>query len=170
MDSMRREAVEKDIELEAVSSSLAEEKAQRVRISDLIPIGDIFIYCVVCCLLSKVKLSLKIEQMTAYLERLQQQEGPDSGTSMEYLKNCIFKYMSSTHRNERVRLYPVIATILKLTAAERAEIEVALQAQTLTNQIASTLGAAPTSSGHGAATTDSGVISSLGAFAANLFG
>lgn len=46
---------------------------------------------------------------------------------MEYLKNCILKFMSSSDMSEKRRLYPVIATILKLTAQEMKTIELAFQ-------------------------------------------
>lgn len=64
----------------------------------------------------------------AFLDRTKQlREGPDSATSMEYLKNCVFKFMSSSDLSEKRRLYPVIATILKLTAAEMRSVEVAFR-------------------------------------------
>ena len=64
----------------------------------------------------------------AYLERTKQlHEGPDSAINMEYLKNCMFKFMSSSDLSERRRLYPVIATILKLTGQETKAIELAFQ-------------------------------------------
>jgi hypothetical protein len=47
------------------------------------------------------------------------QEGPDSAINMEYLKNCVYKYMASNELSEKKRLYPVICTILKLTSQER---------------------------------------------------
>lgn len=64
----------------------------------------------------------------AYLERTKQlHEGPDSAINVEYLKNCMLKFMSSSDLSERRRLYPVIATILKLTSQETKAIEVAFQ-------------------------------------------
>lgn len=44
----------------------------------------------------------------------------------EYLKNCIFKFMSSTESSERKRLYPVIGTILNFTPRERSAVEEAM--------------------------------------------
>lgn len=38
---------------------------------------------------------------------------------MEYLKNCVYKYMSSNELSEKKRLYPVICTLLKLTNQEK---------------------------------------------------
>lgn len=72
-------------------------------------------------------LQSRVEELRAYLDRLKQQEGPDSATSMEYLKNCVFKFMSSTDLSEKQRLYPVIATILKLTSQEMKAVEAAFQ-------------------------------------------
>jgi hypothetical protein len=50
-------------------------------------------------------------------------EGPDSAINMEYLKNCIFKFMNTFEISEKKRLYPVIATILKFTNLEKKQIE-----------------------------------------------
>lgn len=70
-------------------------------------------------------LSNKIEELLAFIDRTKRLNdgGPDSTINMEYLKNCIFKYMCSTELSERKRLYPVISTILKLTSQELALIE-----------------------------------------------
>ena len=74
-------------------------------------------------------LSNRVEELLAYLERTKQlREGPDSAINMEYLKNCVFKFMSSSDLSEKRRLYPVIATILKLTGQEMKAIEGAFRA------------------------------------------
>ena len=76
----------------------------------------------------------------AYLERIKQQDGPDSATNMEYLKNCVFKFMCSVDFSERRRLYPVIATILKLTSQEMLAIENAfLTIEARDNELQNTL-------------------------------
>lgn len=41
---------------------------------------------------------------------------------MEYLKNCVLKFMTSSQLSEKKRLFPVIATILKLTNAEKDSV------------------------------------------------
>ena len=86
--------------------------------------------------------------MTAFLERSQKlQDSPDGAINIEYLKNCVFKYMSSTRRSDRMRLYPVIATILKLTPSEREEIDSALKSQaSYASQFASSLSAVSSAS------------------------
>ena len=73
-------------------------------------------------------LKNRVEELLAFLDRTKQlREGPDSAMNMEYLKNCMLKFMSSSDLSEKRRLYPVIATILKLTAQEMRSIEVAFQ-------------------------------------------
>lgn len=65
----------------------------------------------------------------AFLERTKRlHEGPDSAVNMEYLKNCIYRFMATTEISEKLRLFPVISTILKLTSDEQATIEGALRA------------------------------------------
>eukprot|EP00597_Dinobryon_sp_UTEXLB2267_P010045 CAMPEP_0170098556 /NCGR_PEP_ID=MMETSP0020_2-20130122/495_1 /TAXON_ID=98059 /ORGANISM="Dinobryon sp., Strain UTEXLB2267" /LENGTH=829 /DNA_ID=CAMNT_0010321007 /DNA_START=18 /DNA_END=2507 /DNA_ORIENTATION=- len=77
----------------------------------------------------KRKLESKVEELKAFLDRIKKlQDGPDSAINMEYLKNCVFKYMSSNELSEKKRLYPVICTILKLTHHERKMIEAVLLA------------------------------------------
>jgi hypothetical protein len=97
-------------------------------------------------------LQARVEELRAYLDRLKQQEGPDSATNMEYLKNCVFKFMASTDLSEKRRLYPVIATILKLTSQEMKAVESAFQLSAAQdNELQNTL-------------------SSLGSFATNSLG
>lgn len=63
----------------------------------------------------------------AFLERTKKlQDGPDSAINMEYLKNCVFKFMTTNEISERRRLYPVICTVLKLTSQEIAAVEKAI--------------------------------------------
>jgi hypothetical protein len=80
---------------------------------------------------NKIKLEHRIEELLAYLERTNKlHDGPDASVNMEYLKNCIYKYMTSVELSEKKRLYPVIATILKLTNKEKDDIENLLDTQT----------------------------------------
>ena len=72
---------------------------------------------------------------------------------MEYLKNCVFKFMSSTEFSEKKRLYPVISMILKLTAEETKLIENTL----LVDESA------------GSAEIATGTINSIGALASTSF-
>ena len=75
-------------------------------------------------------LKARVEELIAYLDRSKQlQQGPDSAVNMEYLKNCVYKFMSSSDHSEKRRLYPVIAMILKLTTQEMGAIEEAFRAQ-----------------------------------------
>jgi hypothetical protein len=47
--------------------------------------------------------------------------------NIEYLKNCIYKYMTTLNLSEKQRLYKVIATILNFTTKEVKFIEEVLQ-------------------------------------------
>ena len=74
----------------------------------------------------KKKLETRIEELVAYLDRTQKLQEGDSAVNMEYLKNCIYRFMSTTEVSEKKRLFPVISTILKLTSNEKKQIEIAL--------------------------------------------
>ena len=75
------------------------------------------------------KLSIRIDELVAFLERSKKlSDSPDSAVNIEYLKACIFKFMSSTEISEKKRLAPVICTVLKLTPVECKEIDNALAA------------------------------------------
>ena len=78
---------------------------------------------------ARVKLSAQREELICFIDRNKQASGEASGVNMEYLKNCIIRYMSTIELSEKKRLFPVIATILKLTTAERADIESGFQKQ-----------------------------------------
>jgi cob(I)alamin adenosyltransferase len=86
-------------------------------------------------------LQARVEELKAFLDRAKQlHEGPDSATNMEYLKNCVFKFMSSVDASEKRRLYPVIATILKLTSQEMKQVEYAFNvSEQRENELQSTL-------------------------------
>lgn len=72
-------------------------------------------------------MSLRIEEFAAVLERKKGlQESPDSALNVEYLKNCIFRFMATTEHSEKKRLFPVISTILGLTSEEKSTIKVTL--------------------------------------------
>ncbi len=45
----------------------------------------------------------------------------------EYLKNCIYKFMTSNSLSEKQRLYPVIGMILQFTSKELKQIEALIQ-------------------------------------------
>jgi hypothetical protein len=51
----------------------------------------------------------------------------------EYLKNCIYKYMTSTNISEKQRLYKVIAMILQFTNKEIKNIELIIQEEVAAN-------------------------------------
>ncbi len=84
--------------------------------------------------------------MIAYLARLKKSHDgdPNAAVNLEYLKNCVFKYLSTNETSERRRLFRVIGTILNFTAKELKEIEDCLneaeQASTQVNQALSTIG------------------------------
>ena len=46
--------------------------------------------------------------------------------NMEYLKNCVCRFMTTTEMSEKKRLFPVISTILNFTTSERQQIILAL--------------------------------------------
>lgn len=72
----------------------------------------------------KSLLTDKLEDCLAFLERSKKlQNGRDSAVNMEYLKNCVLHYMLSDSVSDRLRLYPVIATILKFTTTEQARLK-----------------------------------------------
>eukprot|EP00981_Chlorochromonas_danica_P006329 scaffold1365_cov163-Ochromonas_danica.AAC.19 len=75
----------------------------------------------------KGKLKQEKEEILAFVERLKKVHNPsESIVNGEYLKNCVFKFMSSTESSERKRLYPVIGTILNFTPRERSAVEEAM--------------------------------------------
>lgn len=74
----------------------------------------------------KKKLEIRIEELLAYLDRTKKLQEGDSAVNMEYLKNCIYRFMSTNEVSEKKRLFPVIATILKLTSSEKKQINIAL--------------------------------------------
>jgi hypothetical protein len=70
-----------------------------------------------------------VEELVAFIERSRQQQSnaSESVINFEYLKNCITRFMSTSELSEKKRLSPVIATLLKLTADERAMIDAVLK-------------------------------------------
>eukprot|EP01036_Dinobryon_divergens_P030757 gene30757-40051_t len=108
LEATMKELSLRGIELEASQQELVAERAERK------------------------KTQSRVEELLAFLERSKklQGEGPDSAVNMEYLKNCVCRFMASSYSDlsEKQRLYPVISTILKLTAAERKQVELALTA------------------------------------------
>jgi predicted nucleic acid-binding Zn-ribbon protein len=87
------------VEIETLRRSLQSEKGQRV------------------------KLETQREELIAFIDRTKAASGGDSSVNMEYLKNCVMRFMATVELNEKKKLFPVIATILKLTAPERDEVE-----------------------------------------------
>lgn len=70
---------------------------------------------------------MQCDELIAYVQRLKKlHDNPDSAINVEYLKQCVFKFMSTSEVSERRRLGPVIATILNFTAKERSEVEESL--------------------------------------------
>lgn len=94
-------------------------------------------------------LGSKVEELLTFLDRTKRAQDPDAAINMEYLKNCVYRFMASTEHSERQQLSGVIATILKLTVKERRMVELALNhydydAETIdhvTSNVTSTLGA-----------------------------
>lgn len=73
-------------------------------------------------------LSQRVDELVAFIERSRQhQSNQESIINFEYLKNCIFRFMSTSELSEKKRLSPVIATLLKLTSEERDLIDAVLK-------------------------------------------
>lgn len=106
LETVLKELSQRGIELEASQQELVAERMERK------------------------KTQTRVEELLAFLERSKQLQGdgPDSAVNMEYLKNCVCRFMASSYSDlsEKKRLYPVISMILKLTAAERKQVEQAL--------------------------------------------
>ena len=98
---LKKELVQRGIDLEATRQELQYEKDENKN------------------------LHHRIDDLISYVDRIKHLHdgSPDSNINMEYLKNCVFKYMVSIELSEKKRLYPVIATILKLTNHEILMIE-----------------------------------------------
>jgi len=99
IDELRQHLSSRGLDLEELKRALQLEKALRV------------------------KLSAQREELLSYIERSKQAGGEESTVNMEYLKNCTMRYMGTFEISEKKKLFPVIATILKLTKAERDAIE-----------------------------------------------
>lgn len=78
-------------------------------------------------LLEKQSLAVRLELLEAAPARSRELS---SGVNLEYLKQCVFHFMSSTEQSERRRLFPVISALLQLTPTERRAVEDALQQPT----------------------------------------
>ena len=74
----------------------------------------------------KSKLNDRIEELETFLNRSKKSVDQDAVTNMEYLKALIFRFMATREVSEKKRLFPVIATILNLTSAERGKVEMAI--------------------------------------------
>lgn len=98
---LKKELVQRGIDLEATRQELQYEKDENKN------------------------LHHRIDDLISYIDRIKHLHdgSPDSNINMEYLKNCVYKYMISIELSEKKRLYPVIATILKLTNHEISMIE-----------------------------------------------
>lgn len=91
---------------------------------------------------------MRVEELLGFVDRTQKSTQADSAINMEYLKTCVYRFMATTELSERKRLYPVIATLMKLTSQEKGAIETALAAaesqeplQSLSNTVSSWFGA-----------------------------
>ncbi len=108
-------------ERDTLSQQLSDEKLAKVKEN----VPSLFMTIVTCKFLrTKSKLNDRLEDCLAFLERAKKlQNGPESATNMEYLKNCVLHYMLSSAVSERLRLYPVIGTILKFTSSEMTKLQ-----------------------------------------------
>ena len=89
----------------------------------------------------KDKLQARCDEMIAYLARLKKShEDPNSAVNLEYLKNCVFKYMSTKEVSERRRLFRVIGVILAFTGKEMKQIDDCLaEEESAANQLNQTI-------------------------------
>ena len=74
----------------------------------------------------KARLSSRIEELETFLNRSKKSVDSDAVTNMEYLKALVFRFMATSEVSEKKRLFPVIATILNLTSAEKGKVEIAI--------------------------------------------
>ena len=72
-------------------------------------------------------LKRRVEELQNFLNRSRKSVDSEAVTNMEYLKNCVWRFMATTDMSEKKRLWPVISTILNFTSTERAQIDLALQ-------------------------------------------
>ena len=75
------------------------------------------------------KLQSKVDELVAYVERNKASSSTESAVNMEYLKNCIYRFMASTEYSEKMRLYPVVATILSFTKKEADIVAEAIESE-----------------------------------------
>lgn len=69
----------------------------------------------------------RVEELQNFLNRSKKSTGSEAVTNMEYLKNCVWRFMATTEMSEKKRLFPVISTILNFTSSERQQIHISLQ-------------------------------------------
>ena len=74
------------------------------------------------------QLQEKMDELRAYMDRNKQSRASEAEmhVSNEYLKNVVFHFMSATQRADKMRLMPVIGTILKFTEKELRSIAAAV--------------------------------------------
>ena len=70
-----------------------------------------------------------MEELVAYAQRNKASSNTESAVNMEYLKNCTYRFMASTEYSEKMRLYPVVATILSFTKTEVDQVAEAIESQ-----------------------------------------
>ena len=60
-------------------------------------------------------LQERVEELQNFLSRSKKSTDSEAVTNMEYLKNCVWRFMATTEMSEE-RLFPVISTILNFTS------------------------------------------------------
>lgn len=99
LEAVRRDLTSSSLEINAVRAELGKEREE------------------------KKKLEKRVEELVAFLDRTQRlRDNPDAAINMEYLKNCVSRFMATNELSEKKRLAPVLVTILKLTEAEKAQV------------------------------------------------
>ena len=118
LDELRQELASRGNKLATASSELDEQRQESRRLAG------------------------RVEELLAFMGRSKQlQEGSDSAVNMEYLKNCVYKFMATNDFSEKKRLSNVICTILKLTANERERVQDAIGSSQSPDEVMNSLGA-----------------------------
>jgi len=76
--------------------------------------------------LLKAQLEERVEELVSFVGRSKSMRDGLGAVDIEYLKNVVFHFMSSTSATDKLRLLPVISTLLKYTSGEKKAITAAI--------------------------------------------
>lgn len=78
----------------------------------------------------RVQLEQRVDELSTFIDRTRKQNGDSEfsseGTGMEYMRNVVHGFMCSTDTAEKMRLVPVISTIMKYTPSQQRAIAAAI--------------------------------------------